>query len=431
MPIHVALLILLLLPFSAEAQTQAPRKLSLSAAIEAALENNAEVGISEQQQIQAKARMEEQRSTLLPNLNGLISHTDQTINLGSRGLDFPGIPHRAGPFGNTEMRFQFSEPFDIALIRRYQSSKHSANSSQFETEAVKHKVEAMVAKLYFGVQAASALVDAAQSQIDLDQSLLQLARDRLQVGSGTQLDVTRAQARLTTERYHLLQAQNSHRNAELQLLRAMGEPLDIQVELTDPLEAAAPVTTVEEALGIAMRNRPELMSEERKLQAARLTFAAARAELFPSIQSFADYGNSGNPGSSFIPTRTIGIQLNIPLFDAGRRAAHRKRANSQLRQAEIHAKDVRDAIELEVRLAVDNLASAREQLEAADQSLRLAEEELELSRLRFEAQVSTQLDVITGQAEVADARSRHVNALFAVKSAEIEYRRATGLEIQE
>jgi len=81
-------------------------------------------------------------------------------------------------------------------------------------------------------------------------------------------------------------------------------------------------------------------------------------------------------------------------------------------------------------VAVDNLASNQEQLRAAEEVLRLAQEETDLARLRFEAQVTTQIDVVNAQAELAEARSRQVNALFALKSAQIEYQRATGLEIR-
>jgi len=91
---------------------------------------------------------------------------------------------------------------------------------------------------------------------------------------------------------------------------------------------------------------------------------------------------------------------------------------------------MRDEIELEVRVAIDNLTTAREQLRATEQALKLAQEELELSRLRFEAQVSTQLDVVNAQAQLSDVRSRQVNAQALLKSAEVEYQRATGVVIR-
>lgn len=405
------------------------KPLNLNQAIAAALENNAGVKLSEEREVQAQSRMEEQRAGLLPNVQSVLGHTNQTVNLGARGIRFPGIPIPTvvGPFSTTDARLQYGEPlFDLSLIRRYQSSRRQIESSRFDTETVKNNIAASVARLYYDVQRASAMIEAVRIQIELGENLLNLARQRREVGIGTGLDVTRAESRLASDRHRLLEVQNEHRTARLRLLRAMGERLDQPIELTDPLETATVMEdTVDQALAAALRNRPEWLAQESRLASAGLTYGSARAERLPTIQAFADYGNSGTT-SLFVPTHTVGLQLALPLFDGGRRAAHRKNAASQLRQEEIRANDLRDEIELEVRVALDRLASAREQLSAAEQYLKLTSEELELARLRFEAQVSTHIDVVNAQAELATARSRRVNALYTLKVAEIEYARVLG-----
>jgi outer membrane protein TolC len=242
--------------------------------------------------------------------------------------------------------------------------------------------------------------------------------------------VTRANSRLAADRYRLIEARNDSQDSELELLRAMGDRLDTNLELTDPLTAGTePLQDVAEAIATAMKNRPEIRTEERRIDAARSISSAARAERLPDIHAFANYGSIGNL-ESWGPTRAMGLQLRLPIFDGGRQAAQLKTAESRLREVQVRARDVRDEIELEVRQALQSLASAREQLRAADLSLKLAQDELELSRLRFEAQVAPQIDVIGAQAELAAARIRQVNALFALKSAELEHRRATGVEIR-
>src|SRR5262245_50486306 len=115
--------------FSSIAQGQ-PRQLSLSNAIQAALENNANVQITEELQIQAAARAKEQRAALLPNVNGTAGYVNRTVNLGSQGIRFSGfpIPTTVGPFGTFDVRAQFTEPvLDFSLIRRYQSARQSAD----------------------------------------------------------------------------------------------------------------------------------------------------------------------------------------------------------------------------------------------------------------------------------------------------------------
>ena len=418
--------------FSPLAEGQ-PRQLSLSNAIQAALENNANVQITEELQVQAAARAKEQRAVLLPNVNGSAGYVNQTINLGSRGIRFPGfpIPSTVGPFGTFDLRAQFTEPvLDLSLIRRYQSARRSADATEFDTAAMRNRVAAMVAGLYFAVQRSRALVDSAKAQTDLDQNLLKLARDRRDAGVGTGLDVTRAESRLAADQHRLLQAQNDARTAELRLLRAMGDRPGGELELTDGMNSSIlTVDPVETAVSTALKNRPEIKAEETRAEAARIASRGSSAERLPTIHAFADYGNNGNR-DVFVPTNSVGLQVQIPLFDGGRRSAHRTTAESQQRQADIRARDLRDEIEFDVRVAVDNLASVREQLRAADQALKLAQDELELARLRFEAQVTTQIDVVSAQTQLADARSRQVNAVYVLKSAEIEYQRATGVEIR-
>src|SRR5262245_24900318 len=89
-----------------------PRQLSLTSAIQSALENNANVQISEELQVQAGARAKEQRAALMPNIAGTAGYVNQTINLGGRGIRFPNlpIPTTVGPFSTFDIRAQFTEP---------------------------------------------------------------------------------------------------------------------------------------------------------------------------------------------------------------------------------------------------------------------------------------------------------------------------------
>jgi outer membrane protein TolC len=280
--------------------------------------------------------------------------------------------------------------------------------------------------LYFNAERARAQLDSVTAQLELDEHLLKLAEDRKGVGVGTGLDVTRALTRLAVDRQHRIEAENDIRTADLRLLRAMGERPTLQLTLEDStFSDVEQRSRLDHAIQEAFSSRPELRAEANRAHVAQLNVAGAEAERLPSIRAFADYGNIGNT-SAFVPTNTVGLQLSIPLFDGGQRSSHRSLAESQARQAETRQKDVRDEIEVEVRIAMDNVNSAREQLRAADQALKLAEEEMELAQLRFEAQVTTQIDVIDAQSQLADARTRRVNAVYAVKAGEVEFQRATG-----
>ena len=100
-------ILITVLLFASDLHAQ-PKRLALADAIQAALENNADLAIAGEAAEQARTRVNEQHSLLLPNINAVAAHTSQTVNLGARGIRFPGIPipSRVGPFDVTDARVQ-------------------------------------------------------------------------------------------------------------------------------------------------------------------------------------------------------------------------------------------------------------------------------------------------------------------------------------
>ena len=90
----LGILVSALLFFSQPSFAQ-PRQLSLSSAIQAALENNANVQITEELQVQAAARAKEQRAVLLPNVNGTAGYVNRRVP------GRPGIASRVFPPDNS------------------------------------------------------------------------------------------------------------------------------------------------------------------------------------------------------------------------------------------------------------------------------------------------------------------------------------------
>jgi outer membrane protein TolC len=73
-----------------------------------------------------------------------------------------------------------------------------------------------------------------------------------------------------------------------------------------------------------------------------------------------------------------------------------------------------------------DIASAREQVDAARERQRLAEQEVEQARDRFRAGVAGNADVITALSSLNGARTGVVDALTAYQSARVSLARAQG-----
>ncbi len=161
-------------------------------------------------------------------------------------------------------------------------------------------------------------------------------------------------------------------------------------------------------------------------ETAQLNQSSVKWERLPSASVFADYGTIGSGFNDAIPTRTYGIAIRIPVFDGGRRDARRAESTSQLLQERLRTQDLRDQIELEVRVALDSLQSAADQVRTAEEGVALAEGELEQAQRRFAAGVGSSIEATDAQTRLQRARDNRIAALFNYNLARIELGTATG-----
>jgi outer membrane protein TolC len=286
-----------------------------------------------------------------------------------------------------------------------------------------------VAKAYLAALRANADVEAYQANVGLAEAVLKQAENQKSAGTGTGIEVTRANVQLANERQRLLVVENERSKAHLQLLRVMGLNLGTELELTDklsyePLDAI----TVEQAESQAWKNRPDVKAQGEREAAARLNANAVKAERLPNLVAYADYGTTGVNGDTvaLLPTRDYGVALRVPIFDGGRRDAHRAETASQFRQERVRTNDLHEQIELEVRMALDSLHSAEEQTKVAEAGFALAQSEFTQARRRYEAGVASSLEVTDAQTRLERARNNRIAALFNHNVARIDLGQATG-----
>jgi outer membrane protein TolC len=270
-------------------------------------------------------------------------------------------------------------------------------------------------------------VETSRADVTLSQALLVQAENLKKAGTGTGIEVTRASVQLANDHQRLLVAENERRSAYLQLLRATGLRLDTQVELTWKLEYV-PVdpVTLEQARAQALQARPDYQAQKERETSARFSASGTKLERLPSVQAFGDYGAIGTGFDSAMPTRTIGVSLRVPLFDGGKRDARRVESASQYRAEQERTSDLKEQIELDVRLALDALASADQQVRVAKDGLGLSESELAQARRRYEAGVASGIEVTDAQTRLARARDNQTEALYRYNAARIDLARAMG-----
>src|SRR5215471_7842881 len=418
------------------AAAQGKLQLSLKRAVEIALtpEGSTRVALAQQSIKQAEERVVETRAAFLPNVDGAVTWRNQTVNLQTFGINFSlpllgfASPSLVGPFTVFDSRGSAQQSvFNYSDIRKYQASRMSLLATRADFETTKDQVTDQVARGYAASLRADASLQAAQANVELSNALERLATSQKNAGTGTGIEVTRAEVQLANDRQRLIVAENDRQRNVLQLLRVMGLNLDVGVEFSDRL-AYVPVNVadLEASLKTAKEDRAELKAQQRREDSAKMSYDAVAAERFPTIGAFGDYGPNGLGIDASRPTRQIGVSIKVPVFDGFRRDARRAESYSQYKQETIRTRDLLQQIELEVRLALDSLRSAQAQVDTARDGLMLAQNELAQAQRRYQAGVSNSLEVTDAQTRLIRAQDNQIAALYAYQLARVDLAAATG-----
>jgi outer membrane protein len=415
--------------------------LSLKRAVEIALapDGSPRVTLAQESIRQAETRRLESRAAFLPDLESSVSDQRETTNLRAFGFNFtsplvPGFtfPSIVGPFSVFDARATASQTiFDFSTIRKYQEAKVNIQAAKSDFDATKNQVTDQVARAYVTTLRAQAALDTARANVELSQALLTLAQQQKDAGTGTGLDVTRADVQLANDKQRLVAEANDRRRAGLNLMRAMGLRLDAGIQLTDKLEyRPADVGTLENALAEASKLRAELKAQKDREQAARLSYSSVKAERLPSLGASANYGSIGAGIVGAQATYDYGFSLRVPLYNGGLREARRAESLSQYRQEQTRTHDLEQQVELDVRLAFDSINSAATEVTTAREGEDLSEKELAQAKRRYQAGVANSLEVTDAQTRLDRARDNLINALYDYNVARIDLATATG-KIQE
>lgn len=267
---------------------------------------------------------------------------------------------------------------------------------------------------------------------DSQQRSLALTEERYRLGAVAGLERARARTAFEAARGEAERARAAVTQARLQLELLAGQPLpDRLLPAAQDLQALTALPTVPGGLPAeVLLQRPDLRAAEQALQAAAFDVGAARAARFPRLTLTASAGTrspeldglfrSGSGFWSLLP------QIDLPLFDAGARAAQVEANEAGRRQAlasyeatlQSAFREVADALAVRDSLA-ERLAAQQAQVAAAAQALRIAEDSYRLG-------ASSQLELLDAQRQLAAAQQGLVTLRLTEQANRVTLLRALG-----
>jgi outer membrane protein TolC len=417
--------------------TRAPLAVALSLpdAIRRGLEYN--LGALNLGQVVAQARGQQAvaRSALRPNVVADLTGTRQQVNLASFGFQLssplPGFtfPTVVGPFNQIDLRARLSlTVFDRTAWNNYRASGETVRAAELSVQDAHDLVVFAVGGAYLQVVAARARVAAGRAQLETANALFQQTSQRRGVGLLAQVDVGRSQVQALTQQQRLISLQNDFAKQKINLARMIGLPPTDDYELGDDVPYAPPPTlAIDEALRQAREGRADLKAAEAQVRAAEGARSAARAERLPTATVSADYGAIGASLPDARGTFSIVGRVRVPIWQGGHAEGEILQAEAALSQRLAELDDLNSQIEADVRKAYLDMQAGASQVEIALLNQQVARQTLDLTRQRFDAGITDNVEVVQAQESAAVAALDYINSVFAHNLAKLTLARAIGV----
>ena len=404
-------------------------KLTLDQAVALALKQNPteQIGI-----LTAAEKTQEKNvalAALLPQAKLNVTDYVQRINVAAfLGRKIPGFPEHGGPFQVFSAGPGFSAPvFDLTLFRRYQSARDEMNASKADSLSTREQVILLVVSQYIGTIRDVANVQASESRVELAQALYNQAADLQAEGVGTGIDTLRANVELQNEKQRLLEAQAERDTSLYGLSRLLNLDPRQNIELADSLGFFdTPQPEVQASIESALRERQEWKALDERIKAAGAEKKAAQESRLPSVNFNGNWAYEGSSSATGIPTYNYAAAVSVPLFTGGRIHAETVKADLEIQKLRQEQDDLRNQIALDVKTALINLDSARNQVQVASLGVNLSQQEVDQAGDRFKAGVANNIEVIQAQDSLARANDNQIAALYRFNQARADYARSIG-----
>lgn len=396
------------------AETAPGRPLALDECIDIALGGHPRVKAAEQDMKAGEYRTEQAESAYWPWLNFEASrnyiHSERQARVGAAS-----VTTTANYIANNFTLNANWTLFDFG--RTYYSVKGLSELEGALTRDLTASEQSLaldVVNSYFTLLQSQRLVGVAKETMAASQSHLDQANAFYDVGVKPRFDVTNAEVELNGAKLSLIEAEHGVKLARLNLNSLLGYAPAAQTEVVDMPPTEKLTGTMEEYVGKAMEQRPELQSLEFTARSAEMNVRGAYADYLPTVSAGASQNWYKEDHTDILSNQNLVMTLNVPIFEGFKTRSALGAARAGALSARYRLEDTRRGVEVEVGTAYLGVEDAAARIQTLDSSVKKARENLEIAQGRYEAGVGPLI-------EVTDAQLGLTNALTDKAKADYDY----------
>lgn len=442
-------------PGGTAAQEPDTLRLSLTQAVERALDRSEEIAVARARLSQADARVTQATAAGLPQVVAAVTYNRAIASVfdalaGFQGADTLSIPSAFDPlrpprerydtlsslitadfmtalisglpFGrpNTYVSlFQLSQPVFAGgrIANARAAARHAQTATEHQLDETTADVVLQVRVAYLNAVLARRLQTIAAESRRMAAEHLQQVELSCEAGTASQFDRLRARVDLENREPDVIQAENLVRVALLDLKRLVNLPTEMPVALTSTFELE-PVEVDERAIAGLVLDRPALLAAREMVAVREAGLRSARGEWLPNVGLQLNLGFQAFPAGVLPPGFSqwrkdwnVALAFSWQPFDGFGRSGRIGEAHALLREATSQQAQLEEGLAVELAQALGDHRTAGAQYRARRETVRLAEETHALAELRYRNGLATQLEVSDAALLLDQTRVNEVQAL--------------------
>lgn len=410
-----------------QSQTRINGKLSLEDCLKLTLINNKTLQRVIQEKEIARGNEMMSHSAILPsvNLTGDYLRKDKVGSLG---------PITFGDVDNYSADLVVTQPIFAggSIIAKLNAGKLFSLLTDQAVRAATQDVIYQAESSYYDVLLNQHLYQISADAVRSAQAHLDDVKQRQEAGVASNFDVLRAEVELSNFRAELIQNKNAINISKTQLLKVMGVSQDSEFVLSDELTYVPIEMTMEKAVGIAYRNRPDLYERQFDIKYQKELLNIARSQYWPTISGFYD-----NTWSKPDPHNSIeiewgrawqaGLTATLPIFDGFAREGEIIQQKAKFRQSQIDLIDAEETTLFELTKALLSIENTEELVQSQQLNLVRAKEGNRLAKVGYREGINTQVEVIDAESALTKAKSLYYQAIYSHMIAKLDLQKAMGI----
>ena len=418
----------------------APRPLSLDAAVKLALEKSPDVATARQRLAAARAGLAQTDAAFLPQvrLSGTYSASDNPVQAFMMTLnqrDFNFNANFNHPPVTENLNGRLAATYSLYNGGRDQANQQAARlgaeAQEKSIDAVRNELVFEVTRIFHTIGKARRFVQTADAAVASMEKNLGTAKSRFQEGATMKTDVLDAEVRLAEARENLVRARSTVAISEtiFRNVLGVGEKENVTAAEAADRSGSVPIVVMNESLDVS--GRAELLAAQKAVAATERQVRAAQGGRRPRVNAFASYDLDSGDVRRYADSWLAGVSVEVDVFDGFLMINKVAEARANLDVAREQLRKLELGLQLEAKQAQLNLTEAQSRLETTTQVITQAEESVQITKERYAQGLALLTQLFDAETALTAARQRRAAAEVDVLIARAALDKALGKNWKE